>query len=152
MDIVISYDVVLGNGTQVVADSQANSDLFWGLKGGANNFGVVTRFVIKAFKIPLISTTTQSFDEDSIEKFIIAAADHTIFNDGAIGAGAVMTVSYNTTARVASASLLGVQEGTETPPSYFSNFTAIPPIYSQHAILSPAAWHANLDTPNQMFR
>lgn len=44
MDNIMSYEVVLGNGTQVVANTTSYIDLFWVLKGGANNFGVVTKF------------------------------------------------------------------------------------------------------------
>lgn len=35
---------MLSNGTTVYADSTLNDDLFWALKGGGPNFGVVTRF------------------------------------------------------------------------------------------------------------
>lgn len=41
MDNIVSYDVVLGNGTQVVASAASNPDLFWALKGGSSNFGIV---------------------------------------------------------------------------------------------------------------
>lgn len=57
MDNVVSYDVVLGNGTQVVANSASNRDLFWALKGGFSYFDIVTKFTIKTLKIPYISTT-----------------------------------------------------------------------------------------------
>lgn len=39
MDNVLSYEVVLPNGTVTVAAKDQNPDLFWGLKGGFNNFG-----------------------------------------------------------------------------------------------------------------
>jgi FAD/FMN-containing dehydrogenase len=35
---------VLGDGTIVNANSEQNSDLFWALKGGGPNFGIVTQF------------------------------------------------------------------------------------------------------------
>jgi hypothetical protein len=38
----------------------------------------------------------------------------------------VASISYNVTTKAASASLLGVQEGTESFPSQFANFSAIP--------------------------
>jgi hypothetical protein len=54
IDNVLSYDVVLRNGTRVIANSTSNPDLFWALKGGANNFSIVTKFTIKTLPIPLI--------------------------------------------------------------------------------------------------
>jgi FAD/FMN-containing dehydrogenase len=47
MDGVTNYEVVLGNGTQISANNVTNPDLFWALKGGASNFGVITKFTFK---------------------------------------------------------------------------------------------------------
>jgi FAD/FMN-containing dehydrogenase len=152
MDNVISYDVVLGNGTQVVASKTSNPDLFWALKGGALNFGIVTRFLVQAYKIPQISTTMQSFSEDQIEAFVHAACELAENDDPSIGAGGVISISYNTTTKSASGSLLGVQEGTESPPSRFEAFSAINPVSRVDAVQTPSEWHSVLETPNQMFR
>ncbi|PVH82943.1 FAD-binding domain-containing protein [Cadophora sp. DSE1049] len=152
MDNVLSYDVVLGNGTQVVADSTTNTDLFWALKGGASNFGIVTKFVIKALPIPMISTTIQAFNESYAEDFIAATVEMTQNNDAEIGAGSVVSIQYNATTKVVTPSLLGVQEGTESPPSRFAAYSKIPSLRTVNNVSTPREWHKNLDTPNQMFR
>lgn len=46
-DNVVTYEVVLAAGTIVYASKTSNPDLFWALKGGSSNFGIVTRFDIK---------------------------------------------------------------------------------------------------------
>ncbi|KAF2233370.1 FAD-binding domain-containing protein [Viridothelium virens] len=48
-DNVISFTVVLANASVVSASAQTNSDLFFALKGGTSNFGVVTRMSLKTY-------------------------------------------------------------------------------------------------------
>jgi len=49
-DNVVAYEVVLADGSIVVADENNHADLFRALKGGSNNFGIVTKFTMKAIE------------------------------------------------------------------------------------------------------
>ncbi|MCJ1270948.1 hypothetical protein MMC22_010847 [Lobaria immixta] len=49
-DNVLNFQIVLADGRIADANAKENSDLFQALKGGSNNFGIVTRFDLFAFK------------------------------------------------------------------------------------------------------
>jgi hypothetical protein len=49
-DNVVNYEVVLASGEVVNANAQENTDLWKALRGGGNNFGIVTRFDLKTFE------------------------------------------------------------------------------------------------------
>lgn len=48
-DQVVNYEVVLADGRIVEANKEQHPDLFRALKGGGNNFGIVTRFDMDTF-------------------------------------------------------------------------------------------------------
>jgi FAD/FMN-containing dehydrogenase len=50
-DNVISFEVVTAEGKLVRADAENHPDLYWGLRGGGGNFGVVTCFTFRAYPI-----------------------------------------------------------------------------------------------------
>jgi len=47
LDNLLSVDLVTADGRLVTASSTDNEDLFWGVRGGGGNFGIVTSFEFK---------------------------------------------------------------------------------------------------------
>ena len=47
IDNVVQVTMVTGNGVILTANSKENQDLYFGVRGGGSNFGVVTEFVYK---------------------------------------------------------------------------------------------------------
>src|ERR1700760_4481219 len=50
-DNVLSLDIVTADGKPRVANANENQDLFWALRGGGGNFGVVTSFNFRAHPV-----------------------------------------------------------------------------------------------------
>lgn len=50
-DNLLSADVVTTEGELVHASEEVNSDLFWGLRGGSGNFGIVTSFEFQLHEV-----------------------------------------------------------------------------------------------------
>ena len=54
-DNLLAADVVTADGHFVKCSPRENSDLFWGIRGGSGNFGIVTSFVLRLHEVgPLV--------------------------------------------------------------------------------------------------
>jgi FAD/FMN-containing dehydrogenase len=68
-DNLVSAEVVLADGSIVRASADSESDLFWALRGGGGNFGIVTEFTFRLHPVPPAVLASLMFFERS------AAAD-----------------------------------------------------------------------------
>lgn len=66
--------MVLANGSVVNANQSANADLFWALKGGGPNFGVVTRFDVATIPVSTIWYEVLTYSTDQAAEALDALA------------------------------------------------------------------------------
>jgi FAD/FMN-containing dehydrogenase len=64
IDNLVSADLVLADGSFVTASESENSDLFWAIRGGGGNFGVVTAFEFMAQKAGTVTAGVLFYELD----------------------------------------------------------------------------------------
>ncbi|ETS76483.1 hypothetical protein PFICI_11870 [Pestalotiopsis fici W106-1] len=75
-DNVIEHRIVLANGSLVTASADQNPDLHWALKGGANNFGIVTSFKLNTYPIHEVWGGFKFYDIEQLPALYAAMAEY----------------------------------------------------------------------------
>ncbi|WP_141932240.1 FAD-binding oxidoreductase [Microbacterium sp. SLBN-146] len=65
IDQLVGAEVVTAAGDLVEVSSDVEPDLFWALRGGGGNFGVVTRFDFRAHELPAVVFATMTIEGDA---------------------------------------------------------------------------------------
>ncbi|KEY69603.1 hypothetical protein S7711_06230 [Stachybotrys chartarum IBT 7711] len=144
---VLSYQVVLADGSVVEANERQNADLFWGLRGGSNNFGVVTRVTLRTFRQtdPLWSSTTLNFidqveNQASVYSRLMAAENYDVYASYLTGWAHVPEMGMN----IALNQLVYTKSFTGDAPAYYGPITDMPTIPNPAAstVLANMSTHA----------
>jgi FAD/FMN-containing dehydrogenase len=77
-DNLISANVVTANGERVTASADRNEDLFWALRGGGGNFGVVTSFQFRLHSITSFFGGPIFFELDAAPDVMRTFRDYTV--------------------------------------------------------------------------
>lgn len=70
IDNLLSADVVLADGRLVHASEDENPDLFWALRGGGGNFGVVTSFEFRLHAVDMVMAGPMFWPIDELESIM----------------------------------------------------------------------------------
>ena len=70
IDNIISVDMVLADGSAVTASADENEDLYWAIRGGGGNFGIVTSFLFQAHPVHTIYGGPTLWNVDKTEEIL----------------------------------------------------------------------------------
>src|SRR5918993_1441208 len=70
IDNLLEADVVLADGRLVKASEQENKDLFWAIRGGGGNFGVVTSFLFRGNPVSTVYGGLMLWELDRAEEIL----------------------------------------------------------------------------------
>jgi FAD/FMN-containing dehydrogenase len=72
IDNLLEVDMVLADGRFVTANEKENSDLFWAVRGGGGNFGVVTSFLFRLHPVATVSAGPTFWPMDQLPEVMAA--------------------------------------------------------------------------------
>ncbi|KAL7948253.1 hypothetical protein V8C42DRAFT_362863 [Trichoderma barbatum] len=147
-DNILAYEIVLADGSIRNVTQNSDPDLFFALRGGGNNFGIVTRIDLITYPQGGFFVGSRTFEYDSATEAALNEALVNLNINGAIdpqgGGGSVVTYAYDqpNDRWIISASLY--YGAPEENPAVMSNFTSVP-----HAFLETLRVTSLLDAATE---
>ncbi|GME30036.1 FAD-binding domain-containing protein [Neofusicoccum parvum] len=132
---VRNFEVVLADGSIVNANASGEySDLYWALKGGSSNFGIVTRFDCATFPVTDMYGGLQEYPytPDNYDAWLRAVANYIDPSGGSSDVKSSLdpiTIVTPSTGDVIVANFFS-HRGSDAAPACFANFTSVNSSYS----------------------
>ncbi|CAL1714340.1 unnamed protein product [Somion occarium] len=123
VDTIVAFELVLPDGTVTEVTQTSNPDLFFALKGGYNNFGIVTKFTFKAFPQGQVWGGLITITGDHLDKVNAATVK---FGSEISDPKAAILPTYNFVLGAPGMSLILFYDGPSPPAGIFDDFLAIP--------------------------
>ncbi|KAK0229792.1 FAD dependent oxidoreductase [Armillaria nabsnona] len=123
LDNVVAYELVAPNATVVTVTKENDPDLFFSLKGGFNNYGIVTRFTLKAYPQGAVWGGVASYNASHMSVFNAAAVK---FCSEVTDPKAAMVMTYAYASGQVSLATQMFYDGPTPPDGIFDDFLAIP--------------------------
>ena len=124
---VLNYELVTAQGEILQVNEKSHPDLFWALKGGLTNFGIVVRYSLKLIPQRPIWGGTIAYLPSSINDCLDAQQAFINPGGGLEDRNAAILTSYNYSpaANQTNATFVGIYNAPENNPRAFENFTTI---------------------------
>ncbi|KAK0224248.1 FAD dependent oxidoreductase [Armillaria fumosa] len=125
IDSVVAYELVAPNATVVTVTAENDPDLFFSLKGGFNNYGIVTQFTLKAYPQGPVWGGVSTYNASYISAFNAAAVK---FCSEVTDPKAAMVMNYIYAGGQVTLSAQMFYDSPTRPDGIFDDFLAIPPL------------------------
>ncbi|KAL5512399.1 hypothetical protein ACEPAG_3391 [Sanghuangporus baumii] len=127
IDTIASHNIVLPNGEQVRASNESFTDLFFGLKGGFNNFGIVTNITFESHPQTLVYGGLIKYAANATDAVNEAIS---VFSDNNMDPRAQVWIFQFSISGQFSNALTVFYDGPTPPDAMFDAFFAIPSVSS----------------------
>ncbi|KAJ6205580.1 hypothetical protein PSV09DRAFT_2409770 [Bipolaris maydis] len=126
-DNVASYEVVSASGAIITVSEQTYPDLYWALRGGGNNFGIITTFNYETFSQGLMFFSKRQYNATHIPSLFDAFGNTVQNAEVDTKAAHFVAVAYNSGYRIASAEDECFDPvDVSNPPAIFNDYLLIP--------------------------
>ena len=143
---VKNYQVVLADGSVVEASRKERSDLWWALKGGSNNFGIVTRYDMQTLPITDLYGGATVYDGTALPAFLDAITKYVSPGGGSEDTKAAILPNINLTPATGAVvgSLISFYDGANGKPKAFEEFAKVPSNFTDNAVRDTFLAYTNL--------
>ncbi|KAL9034720.1 MAG: hypothetical protein Q9214_006915 [Letrouitia sp. 1 TL-2023] len=125
---VVQFEIVTSKGEILLANKDAYPDLFWALKGGSSNYGIITRYDMKLYKSTQMYGGTVIWPSNATRQYL-EAQKHFILPGGGSYDDKVAIMpnfGYIPQTGISSSGSVLIYNAPVEKPKALENFTAIP--------------------------
>jgi hypothetical protein len=147
-DNVRNYQVVTADGEILDVNQESHPDLYWALRGGGNNFGIVTRFDLDSIEHQGFWGGSLTFDITQLDPALRAFSQ--LLDSTDVKATSWFVVGYMASADfwvVNTMPLYADPVPLDSPPEIFQPFLALPSLQSTIRIAKQASFAQDSNVP-----
>ncbi|KAI1400394.1 putative FAD-binding oxidoreductase [Hypoxylon fuscum] len=144
-DNVLNFEVILADGSLVNANANENADLFWALKGGGNNFGIVTAYTLTTYPLGQVWGGIKTYTTEKLPQLMDAYYEYQAANDKDPYANLIIAVSPTNSSIGALISMVYLKP--EEEPAAFAPFYSIETLTDSTAIKNFTTYLAEYAVP-----
>ena len=128
-DNLVNVECVLADGSIINANRSSNSDIFFAMQGGGNQFGIVTKYTVKTFDIGQVWGGIKIYAGLDYQTILGATANFTQnFTDPK--AAVIVTCDFALYDLVSVIVIFYFYDGSTPPAGVFDEFDQVTPIFS----------------------